>query len=107
MYVLVCEDFQPFGIGVRRLHVFVQTNNIFSLALLTQLVGRTDDARRLLLDDVDGRMYVCGNRNLPKPLQDALVLSFSNNSKHPNEIAAAAKAVEDLYIRGRAQQEVW
>ena len=76
-------------------------------SLSQQLVAQTDDARRLLHDDTDGRMYVCGNRNLPKPLQEALVQSFSNNSQVASEIAAAAKAVEDLYIHGKAQQEVW
>jgi len=67
----------------------------------------TDDARRLLHETPNGLLYVCGNRNLPKPLQDALVRSFSRGSQDPDDIAAAAKAVEDLYIRGRAQQEVW
>jgi len=40
-------------------------------------------------------------------LQEALVKSFSKDSQDPNEIAAASQAMEDLYIHGRAQQEVW
>ena len=52
-------------------------------------------------------MYVCGNRQLPKPLQEALVKSFSKGSNDPAEIKAASEAVEQLYIQGRVQQEVW
>ena len=52
-------------------------------------------------------MYVCGNRQLPKPLQEALVKSFSKGSNDPEEIKAASEAVEQLYIQGRVQQEVW
>jgi len=69
------------------------------------LVGMTDDARHLLFERNDGLLYVCGNRNLPKPLQEGLVKTFSRgDEKDPTKIAAA---VEELYIRGRAQQEVW
>jgi len=66
----------------------------------------TDDARQLLRED-KGLMYVCGNRQLPKPLQEALVKSFSKDSKDPEEIKAASEVMEQLYIQGRAQQEVW
>jgi len=52
-------------------------------------------------------MYVCGNRNLPKPLQEALVKSFSKHSSDPAEIEAARNDMEQLYIKNRAQQEVW
>ena len=71
------------------------------------LVAITDDARLFLRERQDGLLYVCGNRQLPKPLQDALVQSFSKHSKDEKEIADATAAMEDLYIRGRAQQEVW
>jgi sulfite reductase alpha subunit-like flavoprotein len=71
------------------------------------LVGQTDDARHLLRETTDGMMYVCGNRNLPKPLQEALVRSFSKWSDDPKEIEAASAAMEQLYIKNRAQQEVW
>jgi sulfite reductase alpha subunit-like flavoprotein len=70
------------------------------------LVAQTDDARLLLLER-PGMLYVCGNRNLPKPMQDALVQSFSKHSDGKDEIAKATAAVEEMYIRGRAQQEVW
>lgn len=71
------------------------------------LVGQTDDARLLLKETTDGMMYVCGNRNLPKPLQEALVKSFSEWSEDPSEIESAKAAMEQLYIKNRAQQEVW
>jgi len=71
------------------------------------LVGQTDNARLLLRETSDGMMYVCGNRNLPKPLQEALVKSFSKHSSDPAEIEAARNDMEQLYIKNRAQQEVW
>jgi sulfite reductase (NADPH) flavoprotein alpha-component len=71
------------------------------------LVGQTDDARLLLRETTDGMLYVCGNRNLPKPLQGALVKSFSKWCDDLKEIEAASAAVEELYIKNRAQQEVW
>jgi sulfite reductase alpha subunit-like flavoprotein len=67
----------------------------------------TDDTRRLLREEPNGLLYVCGNRQLPKPLQEALVRSFSNASEDKNEIASATEAMEQLYITARAQQEVW
>lgn len=70
------------------------------------LVGQTDDAR-LLLRERPGMLYICGNRNLPGPMQEALVKSFSNFSDDQEEIAKARADMEDMYIRGRAQQEVW
>lgn len=69
------------------------------------LVGMTDDARLLLFDRPDGLLYVCGNRNLPKPLQEGLVKSFSKGEEKDKDKIAAA--VEDLYLKGRAAQEVW
>lgn len=71
------------------------------------LVGQTDDARLLLHDTEDGMMYVCGNRNLPKPLQQALVKSFSKWSDDPNEIEKSSAAMQQMFIKGRIQQEVW
>ena len=71
------------------------------------LVGQTDDARRLLREDPNGLLYICGNRNLPGPLQEALVKSFSKDSKDEKELKDARAAMEELYIRSRAQQEVW
>ena len=71
------------------------------------LIGATDDARLFLRENPEGMLYVCGNRNLPKPLQENLVKSFSMHSEDKSEIAEAEAVVEQLYIRGRAQQEVW
>jgi len=71
------------------------------------LVGMTDDARLLLRENPTGMLYVCGNRNLPKPLQDNLVMSFSQHSEDAVEIVAATAAMEDMFVHGRAQQEVW
>ena len=71
------------------------------------LIGQTDDSRHLLLNSSDGMLYICGNRNLPKPLQDNLVKCFSNRSDDPEEIRKATIAMEDMFIHGRAQQEVW
>jgi len=71
------------------------------------LVGMTDDARVLLRESKRGLLYVCGNRQLPKPLQHALTRTFAQHSDDKGEVAAAAAAVEELYIKGRAQQEVW
>lgn len=71
------------------------------------LVLKTDDARLLLLETDDGIMYVCGNRNLPKPLQKALVKSFSKRSDDPKEIEIANSAMKKMYIKNRIQQEVW
>jgi sulfite reductase alpha subunit-like flavoprotein len=71
------------------------------------LVAQTDDARLLLREQPNGLLYVCGNRNLPAPLQEALKKSFSKHSSDDNEIKAAADVVEELYIKSRAQQEVW
>lgn len=71
------------------------------------IVAETDDARRLLREDPNGLLYICGNRNLPGPLQEALVKSFSKNSKDENELKEARAAMEELYIKSRAQQEVW
>lgn len=71
------------------------------------LVALTDDARLMLREQSNGKLYVCGNRQLPKPLQLALVKSFSNKSNDEKEIAKAAADMEQLYLSGRAQQEVW
>jgi pyruvate dehydrogenase (NADP+) len=90
-----------------KLHTAFSRDDPNKKVYVQDLVGLTDDARHLLREDGTGMLYVCGNRNLPKPLQDALVKSFSKKSSDPNEIAAASKAMEELYIKGRAQQEVW
>jgi sulfite reductase alpha subunit-like flavoprotein len=90
-----------------RLHAVFSRDDPKKKVYVQDAVGMTDDARLLLRDDPNGLLYVCGNRQLPKPLQEALVKSFSNDSKDAAEIEAASKVMEDLYITGRAQQEVW
>jgi pyruvate dehydrogenase (NADP+) len=90
-----------------KLHTAFSRDDPSKKVYVQDLVGQSDDARRLLRDDDSGLMYVCGNRQLPKPLQEALVRSFSRGSDDPAEIEAAAKDMENLYLRGRAQQEVW
>ena len=90
-----------------KLHTAFSRDDPNKKVYVQDLVASTDDARRLLREESSGMLYVCGNRNLPKPLQDALVKSFSGHSSNPEEIDSASKAMEDLYIKGRAQQEVW
>jgi sulfite reductase alpha subunit-like flavoprotein len=90
-----------------KLHLAFSRDNPTKKVYVQDLVAQTDDARILLHENPRGMIFVCGNRNLPKPLQDALVNSFSNHSSDPVEVERAAKAVENLYVHGRAQQEVW
>lgn len=71
------------------------------------VVAKTDDARRLLQEDKNGLLYICGNRQLPGPLQEALVMSFSNRSTDEEVLRQARADMEELYIKSRAQQEVW
>lgn len=90
-----------------KLHAAFSRDDPKQKIYVQDLVGMTDDARLLLREKENGMLYACGNRQLPKPLQDALVRSFSKFSENPDEIAKATAAMEDLYIKGRAQQEVW
>lgn len=89
------------------LHVAFSRDNPKKKVYVQDLVAITDDARLLLRERSDGLLYVCGNRNLPGPLQEALKQSFSKHSKDEKELRAAADVVEELYIKSRAQQEVW
>jgi len=70
------------------------------------LVAVTDDARRLLLER-QGMLYVCGNRNLPGPLKESINVCFARGSIDARSLEDATKAVEDLFLHGRVQQEVW
>jgi len=89
------------------LHVAFSRDDPSKKVYVQDLVAITDDARLLLKDQPDGMLYVCGNRNLPGPLQDALVQSYSRRSGKDEDIVDAKHAVEELYIKARAQQEVW
>ncbi len=88
------------------LHTAFSRDTVGKKVYVQDLVGITDDAYRHLLE-TEGMLYVCGNRNLPKPLQESLKKSFAQGETDPTSIEAAAKAVEDLFVHGRAQQEVW
>lgn len=90
-----------------KLHVAFSRDDPKKKIYVQDLVGQTEDARLLLRETTDGMMYVCGNRQLPKPLQEALVKSFSKWSDGPKEIETATVDMEQLYIKNRAQQEVW
>lgn len=90
-----------------KLHTAFSRDNANKKVYVQDLVAITDDAKRLLRERTNGMLYVCGNRNLPKPLQNALVKSFSDSSEDPDEIAAATAVMEEMFIHGRAQQEVW
>jgi sulfite reductase alpha subunit-like flavoprotein len=90
-----------------RLHTAFSRDDPNKKVYVQDLVGQTDDARELLRETDDGMMYVCGNRNLPVPLQEALVKSFSKWSDDPNELEAAKACMEQLYLKSRCQQEVW
>ena len=70
------------------------------------IVAVSDDARKYLLDK-KGMLYICGNRNLPKPLQESLKLCFAKDRSDEASVEEATKAVEDLFVHGRAFQEVW
>jgi len=90
-----------------KLHTAFSRDNPNKKVYVQDLVAITDDARRLLRERKDGLLYVCGNRQLPKPLQDALVKSFARQSTDPKEVGDATYEMEQLYIKSRAQQEVW
>jgi pyruvate dehydrogenase (NADP+) len=90
-----------------KLHAAFSRDDPKKKVYVQDLVGQTDDARLLLDETANGMLYVCGNRNLPKPLQEALVKSFSNRSDDVAEVDRAKAAMEQLYIKNRAQQEVW
>lgn len=70
------------------------------------LVAVTEDAYVHLYEN-PGMLYVCGNRNLPKPLRNSLQASFVRGKADAMSVADAVKAVEDLFVHGRGQQEVW
>ena len=88
------------------LHTAFSRDTVGKKVYVQDLVGVTDDAYRYLLQQ-QGMLYVCGNRNLPKPLQRALKKSFAQGRTDVQSLEDAANAVEDMFVHGRAQQEVW
>jgi pyruvate dehydrogenase (NADP+) len=89
------------------LHTAFSRDDRTKKVYVQDLVSATDDARRLLRDTTNGMLYVCGNRGLPRPLQQALVKSFASNSTDSVDLENAGTAVDNLFVHGRAQQEVW
>ena len=89
-----------------KLHTAFSRDTVGKKVYVQDLIAITDDAYKHLLEN-QGMLYVCGNRNLPKPLQKSLKDSFAQGRADTKSIEEAAKAVEDLFIHGRAQQEVW
>lgn len=88
-----------------QLHLAFSRDDPNHKVYVQDLVARTDDAWRLLCQDPDGLLYICGNRNLPKPLQEALIQSYAKSGNVSKQMASAQ--VERLFVEGRAQQEVW
>jgi sulfite reductase alpha subunit-like flavoprotein len=89
-----------------KLHTAFSRDTVGKKVYVQDLVAVTDDAYKYLLER-QGMLYVCGNRNLPRPLQSSLRESFAQGKKDSRSIEDATKAVEDLFVHGRAQQEVW
>ena len=89
-----------------KLHTAFSRDTKGKKVYVQDLVGITDDAYKYLLQK-QGMLYVCGNRNLPKPLQESLKKSFVQGKTDPESAEKAASAVEDMFVHGRAQQEVW
>lgn len=93
-----------------KLHTAFSRDTVGKKVYVQDLVAIQDDAYLNLVKS-PGMLYVCGNRNLPKPLMESLRKSFATGMKAVagEEQAAtnASKAVEDMYVHGSAQQEVW
>ncbi|KAL7544095.1 hypothetical protein ACHAXR_013545 [Thalassiosira sp. AJA248-18] len=89
-----------------KLHTAFSRDTVGKKVYVQDLVAITEDAYNHLLKN-QGMLYVCGNRSLPKPLQNSLKVSFARGMADETSIEEAAKAVEDLFVHGRAQQEVW
>lgn len=89
-----------------KLHTAFSRDTAGRKVYVQDLVAVQEDAYQHLLRK-PGMLYVCGNRNLPKPLRMSLKESFAHGKTDEESSAEAAKAVEDLFVHGRAQQEVW
>lgn len=90
-----------------KLHTAFSRDTIGKKVYVQDLVAITDDAYHNLFEH-KGMLYVCGNRNLPKPLMESVQQSFARGMKLATPGSdSASKAVEDLYVHGFAQQEVW
>ena len=88
------------------LHTAFSRDNAGKKVYVQDLVAVTDDARRLLLEQ-QGLLYICGNRNLPAPLRESIKISFARGCIDASSVEDSTKALEDLFVHGRAQQEIW
>lgn len=85
-----------------------------------QAFSRDDPKRRLYVqhiipedsgDVIDiliehkGSLYICGNRNLPKAVQGALIKSFQH--RYDIESCHAQDMLAAIFLAGRVSQEVW
>lgn len=94
-----------------KLHTAFSRDTVGKKVYVQDLVAIQDDAYVNLIKN-SGMLYICGNRNLPKPLMESLKKSFAQGLKstatdEQQAVLEASKAVEDLYVHGSAQQEVW
>ena len=89
-----------------KLHTAFSRDIVGKKVYVQDLVAITDDAFVNLFGN-PGMLYVCGNRNLPGPLRESLMESFKRGSTDSSFREDAEQAVADLFVHGRAQQEVW
>eukprot|EP00956_Cyclotella_meneghiniana_P000944 scaffold1128_cov25-Cyclotella_meneghiniana.AAC.3 len=93
-----------------KLHTAFSRDTAGKKVYVQDLVAVQKDAYCNLVES-PGMLYICGNRNLPKPLMESLKKSFALGMKPDMpEITKqwkSSKAVEDLFVHGSAQQEVW
>ena len=88
------------------LHTAFSRDVIGKKTYVQDLVAGSNDVREALLEK-KGLLYVCGNRSLPEPLRNALVESFAYGKTDETSLSDARLAVEEMFIHGRSQQEVW
>ena len=94
------------------MHTAFSRDTIGKKVYVQDLIAVENDAYQNLVEQ-PGMLYVCGNRNLPRPLRESLKISFARGIKSAmavdenQAVAKASKVVEELYIHGLAQQEVW
>ncbi|KAL7464674.1 hypothetical protein ACHAXS_005005 [Conticribra weissflogii] len=87
-----------------KLHTAFSRDTVGKKVYVQDLVSITDDSYSHLFSN-PGMLYVCGNRNLPQPLRDSLKTCYKRLCTDTECNAEAA--VEELFVHGRAQQEVW
>ena len=88
------------------LHTAFSRDVIGKKIYVQDLVSQNDDIREILIER-KGLLHVCGNRNLPGPLRNSLIESFASGRTDDKSRSEAISAMEEMFIHGRAQQEVW